>query len=102
MLARLREDPATTTAAVLERWRDRPEHASLARLAAGECLVPDARAAASELRSALARLAGEQAEERLHVLEGRARDLTLSDEEKAELQALLRARVQSTRRSGPN
>jgi len=98
LLAQLREDPAPSTAALLERWRDRPEHGPLARLAAGECLVPDPAAAAAEVRSALERLVAEHSLTRLQALEDKARDGPLSAEDKLELQGLLRRKAQSTRR----
>jgi hypothetical protein len=95
LLAQLREDPAANTAALLERWRGRPEHDSLARLAVGERLVPDEAAAAAEIRSALQRLVAEHALSRLQALQDKARDEPLTAEEKAELQALLRAKAAS-------
>jgi DNA primase len=93
LLTQLREDPAASTAVLLERWRERPEHVSLARLAATECLVLDPAAAAAELGSAIARLVAEETPgRRLDELLTRARDMALSDPEKQELQELLRAR----------
>ena len=93
LLTQLREDPAASTAVLLERWRERPEHVSLARLAATECLVLDPAAAAAELGSAIARLVAEETPgRRLDELLARARDMALSDPEKQELQELLRAR----------
>ena len=93
LLTQLREDPAVSTAVLLERWRERPEHVSLARLAATECLVLDPAAAAAELGSAIARLVAEETPgRRLDELLARARDMALSDPEKQELQELLRAR----------
>jgi DNA primase len=95
LLAQLREDPVATAAALLERWRGRPEHPHLARLATGECLVPDAEAAAAEIRSALDRLAEEHRLGRLQALQDKAREATLTAEEKAELQGLLRSRART-------
>jgi len=93
LLTQLREDPAASTAVLLERWRERPEYAPLAKLAATECLVSDPAAAAAELGSAIARLvADETPGRRLDELLARARDTALSDPEKQELQELLRAR----------
>ena len=97
LLAQLREDPVATTAALLERWRGRPEHSPLEKLAAGECLVPDEAAAAAEIRSALDRLVDEHVLVRLHALEEQARLQPLTAEEKAELQRLLRTRSPSAR-----
>jgi DNA primase len=93
LLTQLREDPAASTAVLLERWRDRPDHGPLARLAAGECLVADPAAAAAELGSAIARLVAEEnPSRRLDDLLAKARETGLSDQEKQELQGLLRAR----------
>jgi DNA primase len=97
LLAQMREDPVTTTGALLERWRDRPDFGPLAKLAVGECLVPDEAAAAAEIRSALDRLVAEHALARLQVLEEKARSEPLTAEEKTELQGLLRAKGQSAR-----
>jgi DNA primase len=93
LLTQLREDPAANTAVLLERWRERPDHAPLARLAAAECLVSDPAAAAAELGSAIARLVAEEHPgRRLDELLTQARDGVLTDEEKLELQELLRVR----------
>jgi DNA primase len=93
LLTQLREEPAASTAVLLERWRDQPDHVPLSRLAAAECLVQDAAAAAAELGSAVARLVAEEnPARRLDELLARARDTALSDQEKQELQGLLQAR----------
>lgn len=98
LLAQLREDPAANTAIVLERWRDRPEHASLATLAVATCLAPDVANAAAELRSSLNRLiAIEAPTKRLDELMETARDRGLEDAEKQELQGLLIVRGGSAR-----
>jgi DNA primase len=97
LLAQLREDPAANTAALLERWRSRPEYGPLAKLAAGECLVPDEAAAAAEIRSALDRLVAEHYLARLQTLQQKAGAEPLTAEEKAELQGLLREKAQSGR-----
>jgi DNA primase len=102
LLTQLREDPVGTTGALLERWRERPEYGPLAKLALGECLVPDAPAASAEIRSAIERLVAENDMARLQALEDRARDGSLSQEEKRELQALLRSKGQSVRPPAAN
>jgi hypothetical protein len=102
LLAQLREDPPASTAAVLERWRDRPEHGSLAKLAMTGCLAPDEAGAAAELRAALNRLITEESPaHRLDELQAKAADSTLDEAEKQELRALLAARGQASRRSPP-
>jgi DNA primase len=101
LLAQLREDPVPTTGALLERWRNRPEHGPLEKLATGECLVPDETAAAAEIRSALERLVTEHSLIRLQVLEDKAREEPLNAAEKAELQGLLRTKGQHGRSAAP-
>jgi DNA primase len=101
LLAQLREDPPPNTGALLERWRDRPDYGPLARLAAGECLVPDETAAAAEIRSALDRLVTEHSLARLQALQEKAAGEPLSPAEKAELQRLLRHKAQSARPPAP-
>jgi DNA primase len=100
LLSQLREDPPASTAAVLERWRDRPEHTSLAKLAMAVCLAPDEAGAAAELKSALNRLITEESPaRRLDELLAKARDSVLDEPEKQELQGLLAARGQASRRT---
>ena len=84
----LREQPAASTAQILERWRDRPEAAHLARLAAMESLVSDAAAAQRELTHALERLLQGADRRRLDGLLEKDRASSLSAEEKLELQRL--------------
>jgi hypothetical protein len=99
----LREDPPPNTAAVLERWRDRPEHGSLAKLALAVCIAPDAAGATAELRSALNRLITEESPvRRLDELMAKARDASLDDSEKQELQALLRRGRPATGTTSPD
>ncbi|MGB6452486.1 MAG: CHC2 zinc finger domain-containing protein [Steroidobacteraceae bacterium] len=88
LLTDLREQPAQSTGQVLERWRDRPEGAHLARLAAAEALVPSAAAAESELEQALERLLEETGRRRLDSLLEKDRAGGLSNEEKIEIQRL--------------
>ncbi|HEY2590746.1 MAG TPA: DNA primase [Steroidobacteraceae bacterium] len=88
LLADLRADPAATTAQVLERWRDRPDGAPLARLAAAEALVPDASAAEQELERALERLTEQARRLKLDRLLEKDRAEGLSSEEKMEIQRL--------------
>jgi len=98
LLTELREDPPASTGALLERWRERPEHGSLAKLAAVECLAPDPAVATAELASAVRRLINEESPaRRLDELLAKARSDALTAEEKLELQGLLRAKGQSGR-----
>jgi DNA primase len=98
LLLQVREDPPASTAALLERWRNRPEHASLSKLAVLECLVVDAAQATAELQSAVSRLIHEESPaRRLDALSAKARDDVLTEQEKLELQGLLRAKGQTGR-----
>ena len=90
LLHELQDEPVQSTGMLLERWRDRPEHAALAKLAVMECLVPDADGAAQELRAAVERLVQERVEVRRDELLRKAQELGLHEQEKAELQELLR------------
>jgi DNA primase len=101
LLAQLKEDPPASLAALLERWRDRPEHAPLSKLAATECLVTDADAAAAEIRSAIERLVAEDSVARLEALQQKAGEAPLSADEKLEIQSLIRSKGQVTRTKQP-
>jgi DNA primase len=97
LLAELRDEPAQSTGMLLERWRERPEHGSLSRLAALECLVADEQAAAVELDSALQRLVSEFGPAaRLRELNQKMQDKALNEQEIAELRELLRERARRT------
>jgi|SRR5579875_360066 len=96
LLDNLRAEPADTAAQVLERWRDRPEAAHLARLAAAEALVPDIAAAELELARALERLVEEARRRELDRLLEKDRTGSLSGEEKLEIQRLTKELVRST------
>ncbi|MBV6418061.1 MAG: DNA primase [Steroidobacteraceae bacterium] len=100
LLDELVRDPARSTAQILERWRERPEGAHLARLAADEALVTDAKAAGAEVATALARLAAGADKRRVEALLAKSAEGGLSNEEKQELQGLMAAsgpRPQSVR-----
>jgi len=89
----LHEEPGLGTAQLIERWRDRPEGARLAELAAATALVPGAAAAERELAMAVERLIADAGPgRRLDELLARAANADLNDEEKQELQELLAAR----------
>jgi DNA primase len=101
LLAQLREDPPSSMAALLERWRDRPEHGPLSKLAAGECLVSDPEAAAAEIRSAVERLIADDTVARLEALQEKAGQGALTAEEKSEIQSLIRSKAQLSARRPP-
>ena len=90
LLEMTRAEPELSTAQLIERWRERPEGARLAELAAGESLVRDARAAGRDLAMALQRLALELGpEKRLNELIQFSRERKLTSEEQQEFQRLL-------------
>jgi DNA primase len=93
LLQSLREQPCATTGALLERWRQRPDVEHLSKLAALECHIPDATGAAKELAGAIRHLADEGAFVRREQLLSKHARQGLDEAEKAELQALLRARA---------
>ena len=93
LIADLKEHPAPHKAAVVERWRDRPEGLHLMKLAVIESLVTDAGAAGQELQMAVERLLKTTGpEERTDALLKKAEATGLTAKEKLELQELLSAR----------
>jgi DNA primase len=80
--------PGTTTGQILERWRDRPEFERLSELAAASILATDSGAAAHELSNAIIRLLDEQLRRRMDQLIERAREGTVTAEERSEMQVL--------------
>jgi len=83
-----------STAALLERWRDRPEAARLAALASAQPLVADAKAAANELQMAVEKLLEAHGPgRRMNELLLKAEEMGLNFEEKAELSSLLRTKT---------
>jgi len=93
LLGELRARPATNTAQILERWRERPEGPRLAELAAEEVLVAESRAAEREIATALERLVVGARERRIDELLVRSRQGDLTAEEKLELQGLMSAKA---------
>ena len=89
LIVDLRAQPITTTAQLLERWRDRPEAERLARLATAESLMAGEDAALRELQTALERMQRAGGRRRLDSLLERERDGALSPLERQELQGLL-------------
>jgi DNA primase len=83
--------PASSMAQTLERWRERPEYRRFCELAAAEPLVPSNAAAGRELHEAVARLLDLELRRRLEALIEKAREQTLNESEKQELQALTMA-----------
>ena len=93
LIADLKQRPAPHKAAVVERWRERPEGVHLMKLASTESLVSDPKAAARELQTAVEKLLHEIGPaERTDQLLRKADEAGLTAEEKLELQGLLSAR----------
>jgi DNA primase len=91
----LREHPAPHKAAVLERWRDRPQYPHLQKLALVESSLADDRAAADELQGALQAMATKgRSSRRADALIEKEKLLGLSKQELLELNELLKARGQ--------
>jgi DNA primase len=88
MLNDLQENPAANTAALLERWRGRPDFDPLSKLAATEYPV-DAAGAARELEDALKQLFPERLDRRLDELVRKKSREGLTDAERTELQRFL-------------
>jgi DNA primase len=91
LLNSLQESPCSSTGALLERWRDRPDVEHLSKLARLECYIPDAQGAVRELRDALEHLHDEGALVRREQLLAKHSREGLNEAEKLELQALLRS-----------
>lgn len=89
----IENDPQTTTARLLEGWRDASEFPYLQRLAAHEFALdenlPAEKALASEIDGALERLAEQARRERYAALLAASRERALTSDEKRELQSLL-------------
>jgi len=92
LLTQIRSQPTASSAALLERWSQRPEGPRLFELASTELHVPDAEAASRELAEALAGLTGrERRRQRLDQLIEKDRSGSLDAEERAEFQTLIRS-----------
>jgi DNA primase len=88
LLNDLQENPCANTAALLERWRGRPDYEPLAKLAATEYPV-EAPGAARELADALNHLFPARLDRRLEELVQKKSREGLTDAERAELQSFL-------------
>jgi len=100
VLKELLEQAATaaspSTAMLLERWRDRPEHERLTELAMQDPLVADTAGAAKELKMAVEKLLEEYGPgRRMDELLKKAEELGLNYDEKAELSSLLKTKGRS-------
>lgn len=92
-----RSSPDITTAGLLERWRKRPEHPHLLKLAANEIMVSQ-EVAATVLGDILRQLVHREGDERrTEILLEKARGPGLDQDEKDELRRLLAARSGDSR-----
>jgi DNA primase len=89
LLDGLTAEPATSTAQVLERWRQHALAARLAQLAAEPSVLGDEAAAVDELVTALRELARGAAKAELDALIAAERERTLTDDERTRLVRLL-------------
>jgi len=93
LISELKMRPAPHKAAVVERWRDRPDGTHLLKLAAAECLVADAKVAARDVQVTVDRIKRESGpSKRTDELLRKAEESGLTSQEKLELQGLLAAR----------
>jgi len=84
-----RQEPHLSPAQLVERWRDRPEHARLEELAAAPLPELEDAAVGRELAAAAVKLLAEAGPaRRLDELIVRAETIGLSDDEKRELREL--------------
>ena len=91
LIETIQAEPNITTAGLLERWRHDEAGRHLGKLVASEMPMDDEFNAAAELGDCLEQLAISGRKERITFLIEKQRVNGLTDEEKAELQALLRA-----------
>lgn len=92
LLAQLRAQSTPNLAAVLEAWQQRPEGRRLFELAHAEALSADAASATRELNEVLMRLTGpDRRRHRLDELIAKDRQGALGEQEKLELQSLVRS-----------
>ncbi|MEO8309400.1 MAG: DNA primase [Pseudomonadota bacterium] len=97
LLDSLQAHPATSTAQLLERWRDHPAGDRLARLAASESILPDEQAAGDELLMAVQKLAQAPAGAELDALLAKEQQTGLGGPERERLLQLLREARPGTR-----
>jgi DNA primase len=82
-----------STAMLLERWRERPEHARLTELAIAPSMVSDDKGAAQELKMAVQKLVENHGPgRRVNELLRKAADMGLNFDEKTELSNLLKSK----------
>jgi DNA primase len=83
-----------TTAMLLERWRERPEHHRLTELALAPAMVEEASGAAQELQMAIHKLVEHHGPgRRMNELLRKAEEMGLNYDEKTELSLLLKSKA---------
>ncbi len=87
------ESPATSTAQIEERYRDRPEYRRIRELAAAETLSENAASATKELAGAVDKLIDQAATDRANELMAKSKQSNLDESEKDELRRLMSRRV---------
>ncbi|MCP1728460.1 DNA primase [Natronospira proteinivora] len=93
-------EPDITTATLLERWRDQPEHPHLERLAGSE-IPGDQETLGRHLAEIIQRLTGPHAiEARLDALNRKAAETELNQAEKQEMRELHQARLKLEKQEG--
>ena len=88
LVARLRENPKLTTAALLEHWRNKSEFNALNQLASWPLMLPE-EGITAELQGVINRIKQLTFEKQIDALMAKARHTGLSDSERAQLNALL-------------
>jgi DNA primase len=91
LIETVQAEPDITTAGLLERWRHDEEGRHLGKLVASEVPLDEDFDAAAELGDCVAQLVTAGRKDRITFLIEKQRVKGLTDEEKAELQALLKA-----------
>jgi DNA primase len=93
LLAEIQEQPELTSAALLERWRQRPDYHYIDKLFLKGAIVSNLQAAVDEVKTAVAKLIAEQfPQERFNELMRRFHLGALSPAEKQELRELTQRR----------
>jgi DNA primase len=95
LLDDLRENPCSSTAQLLERWRDKPEGERFSRLAVADPLVATESGALAEFQTAVQRMSDEMVVRRIDTLLAQDHEVGLSLAEKDELKLLMKAKSAS-------
>ncbi|MGN6150484.1 MAG: DNA primase, partial [Lysobacteraceae bacterium] len=96
LIALVRERPEITTGALLEHFAEREEAAALQKLAM-QALPGEEAKWRDEFLDAMAQLERQTSQQRIDELQAKQGDVGLDDGDKAELRALLQAKLQPTR-----